>query len=322
MGKRFVISNEDVNEYGFWVKTDGVDLRAFFANPVMLFEHESSNYGDAIGYVEKLPIGKWKDVTANDGVISGVPEFDEGDTFAVEVKRKVENGYLNAVSAGLKPIELSDDESLMKPGQSRMTLVKSRLKEGSFVKFPANLGAVRLYDDGGQVVNLSDNRLDSIITLLSDKNQIVNMKSIAQKLGLSADATEAQIVEALQVLLNARTEMLLLSAREKGIVNDQNEAHFRKMAETSFEAAQGFLLSQKPATTEPKSTEPKEEPMTMQSLFGELKKLNSNGGAGQENRDNWSWNDWEEKDPAGLKELQLNDPEKAKKLVLTYKAKK
>ena len=116
--------------------------------------------------------------------------------------------------------------------------------------------------------------------------------------------------------------MLLLSAREKGIVNDQNEAHFRKMAETSFEAAQGFLLSQKPATTEPKSTEPKEEPMTMQSLFGELKKLNSNGGAGQENRDNWSWNDWEEKDPAGLKELQLNDPEKAKKLVLTYKAKK
>jgi len=39
MAKRIRISNETLNCFGTWVKTDGVDLEQFRRNPVMLWMH-------------------------------------------------------------------------------------------------------------------------------------------------------------------------------------------------------------------------------------------------------------------------------------------
>ena len=40
MGKRIRISNETLNCYGTWVRTDGVDLYQYERNPVLLWMHE------------------------------------------------------------------------------------------------------------------------------------------------------------------------------------------------------------------------------------------------------------------------------------------
>lgn len=39
MAKRIIISDESVNCYGTWVKTDGVDISQYERNPVLLWMH-------------------------------------------------------------------------------------------------------------------------------------------------------------------------------------------------------------------------------------------------------------------------------------------
>ena len=66
MGKRIRISNETLNCYGTWVRTDGVDLSQYERNPVLLWMHER---GCVIGMV--------KDIRRENGEITGEPWFDD-----------------------------------------------------------------------------------------------------------------------------------------------------------------------------------------------------------------------------------------------------
>ena len=301
--ERYKISTEDVNEYGFWISTSGVDLKHFLLNPIMLFEHETMD--SSKGYKEKLPIGKWTDVYAKDGVISGIPEFDQADEFAMEIKRKVENGYLNAVSGGFKPIETSDSPVWLKPGQTRATLVKSRLKEASFVKFPGNLNAVRLYDDNELLVKMSDSAgMDAIISLI--KNNINNMKAIAAYIGLSENATEADVLARLKVLMS---DSIVELGRARGVVTDANEAQYRKLAASDFETTKTLVLSEKAAQAETK-TEPNASVVELLRLLGK-----SEGGA---DKSTWTLNDWASKDPDGLAKMRADQPEKYAELAKAY----
>lgn len=309
--ERFAISTEDINEYGFWILTSGVDLKYFLQNPVMLFEHETMD--SSAGWKEKLPIGKWTDVYAKDGVISGVPEFDQGDSFAMEVKRKVENGYLNAVSGGFKPIETSEAPVWIKPGQTRATLIKSRLKEASFVKFPGNLNAVRLYDNDENLVKMSDSAgVDAIISLI--KNNINNMKAIAAYIGLSENASEADVLARLKVILSERTEALIEMGKEKGVVTEKNEAQYRKLADSDYESTKALILSEKPVQ---KSNDNGDVQMSITELVKQLK-----GEGGQLDKSTWNFNDWSEKDPEGLAKMRAEEPEKYGKLAKEYRPKR
>ena len=53
MAKRIRISNETLNCFGTWVKTDGVDLEQFRRNPVMLWMHWR---GIIIGNIRDLKV--------------------------------------------------------------------------------------------------------------------------------------------------------------------------------------------------------------------------------------------------------------------------
>ena len=57
MAKRIRISNETLNCFGTWVKTDGVDVEQFRKNPVMLWMHWR---GIIIGCIKDLNRG-WRD---------------------------------------------------------------------------------------------------------------------------------------------------------------------------------------------------------------------------------------------------------------------
>lgn len=190
--KRIVISDESVNSHGYWVKTDGIDIEAFLKNPIMLWNHNR----DYNGTVDtQLPIGYWKDLRFENGVLTGEPVFDETDEFAVKIKKKYEAGILNACSMGFVLKEWSEAPEMLKPGQTRATVTRCVLKEISICDIPSNANAtVVLYDDNNKIINLSDLPNVAIGPKINKK-----MKEIALKLGLAENATQESCVEAISL---------------------------------------------------------------------------------------------------------------------------
>ncbi|MBN2814971.1 MAG: hypothetical protein JXQ80_12890 [Bacteroidales bacterium] len=196
----FVLSDESLNSYGFRFLTDGIDTSLFEKNPIALWVH-SRPYGWNKN-AEPLPIGKWVNIRKDGKKLVADLEFDEDDDFAVSLMRKVEKGIINMVSIGARAITTSDDPSVLIKGQTRPTVVQSLLMEASLVDIGANRNALRLQDEFGADINLSDRDGNHLLPLLSDIHlQNSDMKlseQIAQVLKLSDGASEAEILVAVQ----------------------------------------------------------------------------------------------------------------------------
>jgi HK97 family phage prohead protease len=134
---------EDLNSYGFWIKTDGIDFNRYLKNNVLLSQHD---YEKVIGVVTGLEVV--------DGRISGNVDWDDEDDDAKKIKRKYEKGFQKAFSIGVEILETSTDPLLIKPNQTRATVTKCNLIEISAVTIPSNQNAVVFYKEG-KVVNLS-----------------------------------------------------------------------------------------------------------------------------------------------------------------------
>jgi hypothetical protein len=153
--KRIIISTGSVNSFGFRTLTEGIDLTGFTKNPLMLWNHIRP---DGTDRNQILPIGHWEDIQLNDDELSGVPFFDDHDTFAMSIFHKVEDGHIRMSSAGFVPIEVDDDPSLMIEGQTLPTVTKSFMKEVSIVDMGSNPDSldVVLYDTADGIINLKD----------------------------------------------------------------------------------------------------------------------------------------------------------------------
>lgn len=150
--KKFVLSTETVNSYGFRVLTSGIDLERFRNNPTMLWMHKRPT-GEKSEMM--FPLGYWTDIEVKNNVLYGTPVFDDSDAFAMGIYHKVENGTLRMASAGLLPVEWSETDKLA--GQTKPTLKRSVLEEVSIVDIGSNPDALAtaLYNSTGNVVNLS-----------------------------------------------------------------------------------------------------------------------------------------------------------------------
>lgn len=174
-GKGFICSDESVNSYGSRVITKGIDLKDFKKNPVMLFNHV--NYGSNY----KGPIGHWTDIKIEDGKLIATPVFDDQDEFALSIKSKYENGHLRGASIGFRPIEASDDPKLMLQGQKYATITKAKLIEISIVDIPANKNALALYDEAGNIIEMTDENITMTLSAINNKtNTEMNLKNIIQ----------------------------------------------------------------------------------------------------------------------------------------------
>lgn len=277
--KRIVISDESINSYGFWVKTDGINLEVFSRNPVMLYNH--NRYGGGTVH-DQLPIGKWKDLRVENGVLTGEPVFDQNDEFAVKIKQKYEAGILSACSMGFRALEWSSEPSLLKEGQTAATVIKSLLLEISICDIPSNPNAtVVLYDDNSEIVNLSE------LPNLAIGPKINNMsKEIALKLGLAENADSQSCVDAIQLkddriktladenaslklklkkheeaeaaARKNEVECLLNEAVRKGRIDAKAKPHFEKLFELDHEGTKAVLASlpdRKPMEAAPSGTE-------------------------------------------------------------------
>lgn len=234
-----VFSTEDVNSYGFWVLTHGINLTRFLKNPVITFNHNTY----------AMPVGKVKNIRVENNQLIGEVEFDEEDANGRELKRKYENGFMNGFSIGIQPLTYSEEAQYVKIGQKYQTVTSCELLEIAAATIPSNPNAVSLYDRNGNVIELSNNS-----KFLPSLNY-VNMLKVCIKLGLKPDATEDDILKALEILDEQRNEAveqakklsdtmvneLIKTGKNSGFITPEDEQKYRKLAVHDYNLAAEFI---------------------------------------------------------------------------------
>jgi hypothetical protein len=237
----FVITDESVNSYGFRLLSSGGNFDNFNKNPVMLYDHIQGyerNSGDPL-----LPIGRWVNLRQNGPQWLADSEFDEEDTFALKVSKKVDKGFLNACSISVDPIEWSEDPALMLPGQMLPTLTKWSVREISIADIPSNKNCVRLnYQGKTLMLNGDHHNTEELKQLFSTNKPVIenSMKSVIALLNtmitglsMSDDAKETDVLAAIQKLGNKHREDL--SAKDTVITQLTTDRDALKLAKEQAE---------------------------------------------------------------------------------------
>ncbi len=195
-----IISNSSLNSYGFRVLTEGIDFSQYRRNPILLWMH-SRPYGGSKDSI--LPLGKVENIRVEDDELKGTLVFDEVDDFSKQIKAKWDAGTLKMVSAGFDVVETTDDEKYIEKGQRYSTVSRCKLVEVSVVDIGANDDALALYRDGCYI-ELSAGGNNNILKPINNRLNKSKMKNVALKLGLSENATEAEILAGIeQITLKA-----------------------------------------------------------------------------------------------------------------------
>jgi Caudovirus prohead serine protease len=254
--KKIRMSDESLNSYGFWVKTDGIDLTDFIKNPIMLWNHNRAWRGTE---EEVLPIGKWEDFVMKDSDLEGFPNFSDSYEFAQKIAKMFEEGTLNASSIGIVPLEWSESPELLKEGQRYATVTKCKLLEVSICDIPSNKNAVVLYDNEGSVLNLTDAETSNVIPLITKiVNTESNMKKLLEHLKLNENTSDEVVVKLVKGLedeitalktengvlkevqtnqLKAQVKTLLDDAEKAGKINAATRPSLERLFLADFEAA-------------------------------------------------------------------------------------
>lgn len=219
MAYPFVISDENLNNSGFWISTSGIDIKQFKKNPIMLWMHKRPYGWDKN---EPLPIGHWENIRKEGSQLLADAVFDQNDEFAKMIENKVKTGVIRMASPGLRPMTWSDDPKILKPGQTRAALIKCILKEISIVDMGRNDNALKLYDEDGEQVNLSDN--ETFIPKIINKDNMKLSEKSLEVLNLTEQSTEAEVNAAIQAKLSKIGELeTKLAEKDKEVLTLKDE---------------------------------------------------------------------------------------------------
>ena len=234
-----VISTSRLNCYGSRILTSGLNLKQYKKNPILLWMHDRR---------EHLPIGKVENLRIEDDKLLGTLVFDEKDEFAAQIKSKWDGGFIKMVSVSVEPLELSNDEADLLPGQYRSTITKGKVIEVSVVDIGGNDDALRLMKNGS-LISLSAGEDNDVVPLLAlskpDDDANTNnkqMDKILLSLGLAVGATEDDAVNAITALkasaaeaekmqLSLITNAVELAIKDKRITADKKD-HFVNLGNT------------------------------------------------------------------------------------------
>lgn len=174
----FVLSDESINTYGFRVKTKGLNLSRFKANPVMLADHFNSL---------NSVLGRWGNIRIEDDNLKADAEFDEADPEAAKVKGKVDRGFVKGASIGL----LFEPSALKKQPDGVWDLEAAEILEASICAVPSNGAALKLYvQENGELKQLSHEEVKLSLSALNNQS-FINQKSDMKKIILSMAALTA-----------------------------------------------------------------------------------------------------------------------------------
>lgn len=198
MAKRIIISDESINCYGTWISTAGMDISQYEKNPVLLWMHWRG-----------VIIGCIKEIKKEGNRVTGEPWFDCVREESKMAKAQWEKGTLRMASANIEVLEHSEAPELVKPGQYRATVVRSKLTEVSMVDIGGNDNALplTLSFEGKELKLAAGEESENLPLLISNSQKIETMdfKAIALKLGLPETATENEILSTIEVLLGYKT---------------------------------------------------------------------------------------------------------------------
>lgn len=115
----FVVSTNAWDSHGERINVDGINVKDFMKNPVVLWGHDGFN----------LPIAKASKVWKDAGKLMAKAKFFLDDAFSNKIYKYIVEGRLSAVSIGGMVEEWADDG---------LTVSKMTMKEFSVVSVPAN----------------------------------------------------------------------------------------------------------------------------------------------------------------------------------------
>jgi HK97 family phage prohead protease len=306
--KDYIVSTEDVNTYGYWTRTDGIDITTAVNNCPAYVDHV---------YWE-LPIGHWENIRKEGGVLKATLIIEGANDREREVIRKIENGDLKGVSIGADPKAWDEEPLQLKAGQKRPTLSKCELFEMSVTALPANKNSLCLKKEG-QPIKLNSTNVDQIIPDLKPK---IDMEKIALALGLSKDATEAQILSAIDAnkLTNETAAILtreMLDKASEGL-GEKEKAVFVTLSKVNVKQALDYSDSIKALsaaeTINPETPVNLQRDVKVSDLIKQGKNVQAETAEGKESFDYLS-----KYNPTELSRIRQEEPEKYAKLTREYK---
>jgi len=187
----------------------------------------------------------------------------------------------------------------------------------------------------------------------NQSDNTMDKKELAKQLGLSEDATDEQIQNAIKALKDAQSQgqgggqnqgggqapppstpepsneaqqelvnQIMFLGEAKGIVNEQNKAHYQELAKTNAnavlnlfkESGQGSGKGQDGGQEQGQGQGGGQgQGQKQESLADALNKL-ANQSAGTDERSDWTYDTYKEKAPEALENMMKEEPEKFKNL--------
>lgn len=225
----FTISTPEVDRYGTIIVPSGIDYTAYMKNPVVLLNHKS----------DKLPIAKCLGFFLNGENLEATMQLDMNDEIACKVNDKIKNGFMQAVSVGIIPIE-QEEQTIN--GEKITVYTKSELVEFSVVTIPANREALQKKN----FENQQESKLKTIFKKLFKVNRMLTPEQTA--------AIEEQLLPVIQ-------EAALLFFKEELGIEEQlaiqaSEEGTMAMAEKVLSILNPDATAQPAPQTEPAPAQP------------------------------------------------------------------
>lgn len=308
----FVICDNTVNRYCWRLLVEGIDLDGFLKNPVACVQHDTW----------KLPVGRWENVRVEAGELRGTCVFDPNDEEAVKLYWKYKDGYMNAVSLHIRPIEESDDVSVLMEGQKYPTVTKSELIEVSLVTVPGQKNAVKLMNDDGSDYELGLLTAGApVLAQKPDKNMSKEPEK-PEKTGGELEEQNRQLQLELEESKKLNAKNLVALHVQRGVVSEGEVESLEKLAMLSYGDVEKMLSARSvPAQgKEAGAGKGDEKENQGKALAAQLKDLQGGPAGADDERKNWDYLEWTKKDPRGLAAMEANEPDRFKKLCADFEA--
>jgi HK97 family phage prohead protease len=307
----FILNDESkVNSHGFVLLNAGGDFDRFLKNPVMLHRHDDAEL-----------IGTWDRLRTEGSMLKAEPRFDTEDDFAKKIEGRVARGFLKGASVGI--IILDAELRSMPDGDVIPFVTRWELLEASVVSVPSNAGALKLYNQNGEIIENEQIQL-SINSILISKQKLNKMdkkeNSLSAQaymaLGLNSDA-DAAALSAAVVALQARAEKaekelddrktaaadaLVTKAIADGRLSADKKDDFVRLATADFAQAQNII-----------------DAIPARQTVGDRVKPGSKSEQAATGRDDWDYKRWAKEDPKGLKQMSVENPDAFGQLRAKYK---
>lgn len=230
----FILLDESETVYGVSVKIDGVDTSQFEKNPVMFYQHNDWN----------MPVGKWDNIRKESGKLlaDAVFDYEDDDKDVKRMIKKVESGFIKMASCGLVDLDgIRDPEN----SDSKIIIVKCRLREASIVPIGGNHNAMRLYDKEGNLIELKDEKdtLKLADFIQKPKIKIQMKKETLDILNLSDNPSD-EMIEAAVLKLNDEKKQALAdkATAEAAAKTAQDKLDALELAEKTAKTAEAVQL--------------------------------------------------------------------------------